>query len=317
MLTPRWFDTLDDARTEDIRALLLAARATDGWPSITTTGPLPAEFAGGQHLLGYLDDTLIGYAHLDAEGDAFGRQVIELIVHPEHRNHGHGSALFDVALDAVRAAGGGTVRVWSHADHPDAAKLADRAGFTRVRELLIMSAAASDLRLTDPVLPDGVRLRAFRPGQDEQAVIDVNARAFSWHPEQGAMTVDDLTAAEREDWFDANGFFLAERTPEDTAQPDDTASSDATLLGFHWTKVHPPGPEPGSEPVGEVYVVGVDPAAQGSGLGTALTIAGLAYLSEQGLPTVILYVEGDNPAAIAVYRKLGFETASTAVQYER
>ncbi len=299
MLTPRWFDTLDDARTEDARTLLLAARATDGWPSITTTGSLPGEFAGGRHLLGYVGDELIGYAHLDTDGDAFGRQVIELIVHPQHRNQGHGSALFD----AVVAATSGTVRVWSHTDHTDAAKLADRAAFTRVRELLIMGAAASDLRLSEPKLADDVRLRTFQPGRDEQAVIDVNARAFSWHPEQGAMTVDDLTAAEQEGWFDADGFFLAERSGD--------------LLGFHWTKVHPPGPEPGSQATGEVYVVGVDPAAQGSGLGTALTIAGLAYLREQGLPKVILYVEGDNPAAIAVYRKLGFDTESTAVQYER
>ncbi|GAA5122853.1 mycothiol synthase [Haloechinothrix salitolerans] len=301
MLTPRWFDTLDEARTEDVRALLLAARATDGWPSITTTGPLPAEFAGGRHLLGYRGDELIGYAHLDTEGDAFGRQVIELIVHPEHRDQGHGSALLDVVMKAARTPGG-TVRAWSHADHPDAAKLAVRAGFTRVRELLIMGAAASDLRLTEPTPPDGVRIRTFQPGKDEQAVVDVNARAFSWHPEQGAMTVDDLVAAEREDWFDADGFFLAERSGK--------------LLGFHWTKVHPPGPERDSRPTGEVYVVGVDPAAQGTGLGTALTIAGLAYLREQGLPKVILYVEGDNPAAIAVYRKLGFDTESTAVQYE-
>lgn len=298
MLTPRWSDTLDDARTEDVRTLLLAARATDGWPSITTTGPLPGEFSAGRHLLGYVGDELIGYAHLDTEGDAFGRQVIELLVHPEWRRQGHGSALFDTALKAAS----GTVRAWSHTDHPDAAKLADRAGFTRVRELLIMGAAASDLRLTAPELPDDMRLRTFQPGRDEQAVIDVNARAFSWHPEQGAMTADDLTAAEQEDWFDADGFFLAERSGD--------------LLGFHWTKVHPPGPEPGSEPTGEVYVVGVDPAAQGSGLGTALTIAGLDYLREQGLPKVILYVEGDNPAAIAVYRKLGFDTESTAVQYE-
>lgn len=299
MLTPRWFDTLDDARAEDVRTLLLAARATDGWPSITTTGPLPGEFAGGRHLLGYVGDELVGYAHLDTDGDAFGRQVVELIVHPEHRNQGHGAALFDTALKAAS----GTLRVWSHTDHPDAAKLADRAGFIRVRELLIMGAAASDLRLTEPQLPDHVRLRTFQPGRDERAVIEVNARAFSWHPEQGAMTLDDLTAAEQEDWFDAAGFFLAERAGE--------------LLGFHWTKVHPRGPEPGAEPTGEVYVVGVDPDAQGTGLGTALTIAGLAHLREQGLPKVILYVEGDNPAAIAVYRKLGFETESTAVQYER
>ena len=300
MLTRRWFDVLDDPHTDDVRGLLRAAHTADGWPAVTATGPLPGEFAGAAHLLGYLGDELIGYAHLDTEGDAFGRQVIELIVHPEHRNRGHGPALFDAVLDV---AGTGTVRAWSHADHAGAAKLAARAGFTRVRELLVMGAATAELRLREPVLPDGVRLRTFRPGQDEKAVIDVNTGAFSWHPEQAVFGVADLTAAERESWFDPDGFFLAERS--------------GALLGFHWTKVHPPGDEPDAEPVGEVYVVGVDPAAQGSGLGTALTIAGLAYLRDQGLGKVILYVEGDNPAAIAVYRKLGFDTESTAVQYER
>ena len=128
-------------------------------------------------------------------------------------------------------------------------------------------------------------------------MIGVNGRAFAWHPEQGALSVADLVATEKEPWFDPAGFFLA----VDEAD---------TLLGFHWTKVHPDG-------TGEIYVLGVDPAAGGGGLGSTLTRTGLAHLREQGVEQVILYVEADNAPAIAVYRKYGFELWDADVQYAR
>jgi mycothiol synthase len=86
--------------------------------------------------------------------------------------------------------------------------------------------------------------------------------------------------------------------------------------------VHPPAPRPGEGPaaglpVGEVYVVGVDPAAQGGGLGTSLTLAGLAHLRARGLRTVILYVEGDNGPAVSVYRGLGFGVEYVDVQFAK
>jgi mycothiol synthase len=127
---------------------------------------------------------------------------------------------------------------------------------------------------------------------------------FDWHPEQGALTADDDRPHERRPWFDADGFFLAEQ--------------DGEVIGFHWTKVHEPTPGRfDGERVGEVYVVGVDPAAQGGGLGRALTLAGLRYLADRGLRQIILYVEGDNAPALAVYTKLGFTRHETDVQYGR
>ena len=118
-----------------------------------------------------------------------------------------------------------------------------------------------------------MHVRPFRPGRDEDAWLRVNARAFATHPEQGSWTADDLRLREAEPWFDPDGFLLAWR-----GDPDDGG----VLLGFHWTKVHPPG-DVGDEAVGEVYVLGVDPGAQGLRLGRALTDLGLAHLRGRGL----------------------------------
>jgi mycothiol synthase len=219
--------------------------------------------------------------------------VLDLAVHPESRRQGVGTAL------AVEAAPEGRkVDAWSHGDHPGAARLAELFGVPRERELVIMRRPLSDL---EPVqVPDGVEIRSFQPG-DEQALLDVNASAFAHHPEQGHMTLEDFRERTGESWFDPAGLFLA--VPAGGGEPP--------LLGFHWTKVH----RDEDPPYGEVYVVAVNPKAAGRGLGTVLTAAGLVYLKDLGLDSVLLYVDGDNDPAIAVYTGQGFEVERTEVQY--
>jgi mycothiol synthase len=295
-----WRQELDEKQLEDVRGLLLAVREADGRPEVEPEGPLPGEFDGGEHLVACVEGEVVGYAHLDTTGDSFGHQVAELFVHPAHRDRGYGAKLLQ-ALDERAAVG---FRVWAHGDHPGARRLAQEAGLERKRELLILHTRVEGADWPEPVLRDGVSLRTFVPGQDEEAVVRVNARAFDWHPEQGALTADDVRADEARPWFDADGFFLAEKNGE--------------VIGFHWTKVHEPTPGRfDGERVGEVYVVGVDPAAQGGGLGRALTLAGLRYLASRGLRQIILYVDGDNAPALAVYTKLGFARHETDVQYGR
>ena len=302
MAGPVWRTELTEADLAELRELLLAVRQRDGRPEVAAQGPLPREFRGGEHLLDRADGRLIGYAHLDTSGDAFGRQVAELYVRPANRRRGVGARLAAALLDHAPD----DVRVWAHGDHPAAAALAGRLGLRRARELHRMLLDPLPADLPAPKTPDGVTLRAFVPGRDEPAVVAVNGRAFDWHPVQGALSVGELLATEAEPWFDPNGFLLA----VDAAD---------RVLGFHWTKIHPgAGPnETPRDPVGEVYVLGVDPHAQGGGLGRALTIAGLRYLAERGLRRVILYVEGDNRPAIAVYSKIGFNLWDMDVQYAR
>lgn len=248
------------------------------------------------------DGGLAGYAHLDPPSDEPDLSG-ELVVHPAHRRQGVGTGLVAALADAADAFGDGYgIRIWAHGDRPESAEFAKATGFTRARELWQMLLPVRDASLPSPVLPDGVTLRTFVPGADEEAWLAVNGRAFANHPEQGRMTLTDLRQRMAEPWFDPAGFFLAERAGE--------------IVGFHWTKVHPSGGT-NDGPIGEVYVVGVDPAAHGGGLGKALTIAGLIHLRDRGLPEVMLYVDGDNTPATRLYQRLGFTPWHTDVMYQR
>ena len=62
-------------------------------------------------------------------------------------------------------------------------------------------------------------------------------------------------------------------------------------------------------------MLGVSPRAQGTGLGRVLLHQGLDYLTKRGFRTVILYVDGDNTAAVRLYEQAGFHTRSVDLEY--
>lgn len=225
------------------------------------------------------------------------------------RSHDHVSRdEFNVALRDIAHEGGGSLR-WFVCE---------------ATELEHSLAAEHDLRLSAPLLhmrcslplhaahvvPAGFATRPFRPGHDDDEWLAINARAFAEHPEQGDWTREVLAARFGEPWFDPDGFLVHE--------------IDGTMAGFCWTKVHQahePHDHPHSTPHhhdhtvhgtdahGEIYVVGVDPQHHGKGLGRALTIAGFAHLAARGLRNGMLYVSGDNHAAISLYESLGMSVA--------
>jgi len=290
-----------------VLALADAARAADGVAPLSENAALQIQHGSGplaRDLLLTAGDSAVGYAHLDGpdageDGDMSG----ELVVDPAHRRRGYGSALVSavIAGAGITGAAGHGIRLWAHGDLPAAAALAKSAGFIRFRALwqLHMPLTAA---LPAPAWPPGVSVRTFRPGEDEDEWLGVNGRAFAHHPEQGSWTRKDLEVREAEPWFDPAGFFIAER--------------DGRMAGFHWTKVHPADGD-GGVPIGEVYVVGVDPGQQGGGLGRALTLAGVAHLQRLGLTQVMLYVDESNTAATRMYTALGFRRWHTDVMYRR
>lgn len=281
-------DVLEAVGTDEVLALAQRAEQVDGAAPLNEAAllHLRRRRPAVRHLSARRGESLVGYAQLETGPDA---TVAQLVVDPDHRRHGVGTRLAEVLLDAAA----GELRAWSAGASPAAAALARRVGLVVGRELSIMT---RDLTTgwPEPAVPDGIEIRAFVPGRDEQAWLDVNARAFSHHPEQGSTTRADLEERMAEPWFDPAGFLLAFRGSE--------------LQGFHWTKQH-------ENHLGEVYVLGIDPDAAGAGLGKVLLAAGLRHLREQGNTEVELYVESDHPQAVGLYRGYGFTTTSRDVMY--
>ncbi|MCZ4553199.1 mycothiol synthase [Gordonia rubripertincta] len=282
--------------TQRVRDIVAAATLADrvaplGEQAVAAIGrPGIAEFTVSS------GDDVVGYANVQPSRDG-EPAMIELVVDPEHRQQGHGKRLLTTVLGQVE----GDRRIWAHGDLPAASALAEDMGLAPLRELLQLRRPLTD-PLPDLLVPDDLVLRTYAGPTDDPEILRVNNAAFAWHPEQGGWSAEQIDERTGSDWFDAAGVFLA----FDAADPD-------RLLGFHWTKVHPA--EGDTAELGEVYIVGVDPAAQGRGLGRILTLAGLHHLRDLGLGEVELYVEGDNTAALNTYNKLGFTRYAIDVAY--
>jgi mycothiol synthase len=335
---------LDPEEVDRVWMLIERATETDGVRPLSEHVALHLRHGGDDRVRNILlytaGDRLAGYAHLDITDVVEGSSA-ELVVDPELRDRHLGRILVAHLLAETPD---GRLRLWSHGEHPAAAALSTAMGFTRMRSLWQMRRSLF-APLPTALLPPGVRIRTFLPGIDDDAWLALNAAAFASHPEQGSWTASDLQQRMAEPWFSAEGFFLAERADEL-----------GRLVGFHWTKVHGEidhvhghahvhehehsgdlGPEHaadtdhqrpahpadsvhglhGHEPIGEVYVVGVDPSEQGNGLGRALTLVGLAHLRALGLPDAMLYVDADNIPAIKLYTDLGFTRWDSDVMFRR
>ncbi|WP_432760918.1 mycothiol synthase [Nocardia cyriacigeorgica] len=295
-MTMRWSDRLDAGSAEQVRALLERAAEADGVAAVSEQAVLSLREPGAaHHLLGLRDETVIGYANLvPARGEH--PAMAEAAVDPAARGIGYGTQLVAAALEA----GGAGARVWAHGNLPAARAVAARLGLAIARELWQMRRDLATEELPELTVPQGIALRTYAGPGDDAELLRVNNAAFDWHPEQGGWTEREIAVRRDEPWFDPAGLFLA----VDAGDP-------GRLLGFHWTKVHTEL----DPPLGEVYVVGIDPAAQGRGLGRLLTLAGLHYLRDRGLGAVLLYTEADNASAVRTYTRLGFSVAHVDAAY--
>jgi mycothiol synthase len=284
---PHWRRTLSPAEQDAVRTLLAAAERIDGVAPVGEQVLRGLSDDRAEHLLIHDEGgAVVGYLNLATDGTA------ELAVHPQARCRGVGTALVKAACDL----GPTTLRFWAHGTLPAAKALAAKGNLRPVRELIQMRRPLSDF--PEVTVPQGISIRTWAGAADDAELLRVNNAAFSWHPEQGGWTGKDIADRYAEPWFDPKGLLLA---------VDDSTGA---VCGFHWTKVH-------DDRLGEVYVLGVDPSAQGRGLGRTLTLSGLHHLAERlgDDSTVMLYVEADNVAAITTYESLGFRRSSTDTGY--
>jgi mycothiol synthase len=296
---------LDEATIDAVADLIQRVTDHDGMRPVSEHVWLHLKEGGdprGQHLVATLaGGQVVGYAHLDITDPVDGPSA-EVAVDPAQRRLGLGRQLVQ---ELIGLSPDGKLRLWAHGEQAGATELATGMGFTQARVLWQMRRSLY-APLPRPVFPVGVDVRPFRVGADEDAWLALNALAFVSLPDQGGWTREDLDRRLNEPWFSADGFLMAWRGTE--------------VVGFHWTKVHGrlgSDNEHHHQPIGEVYVVGVDPAQRGTGLGRALTLAGLHHLRSLDLSQAMLYVDATNTAAISLYEGLGFARWDTDVLFRR
>ncbi len=287
---------MGEADIAAISVLLEAASLADGHRALGEHQWLDLVQGGREGFAGFVAresgrQRIIAYAQI-SRGDR-ASWAVEYVVHPQWRSAGAQlqEDLVKAALGEIAAQGGGHVHMWVPKPGPINDAAAQAVGMRRGRDLIQM-------RRELPVTAESVviSVRPFRPGEDEQAWLEVNNRAFRGHPEQGSWDLATITEREHQSWFDASGFLLHER--------------DGRLAGFCWTKVHEPDDDPMNGAIkhqlGEIYVIAVDPEFQGHGLGRQLVLAGLESLCDRGVSVGMLYVDHDNEAARRLYFSLGF-----------
>jgi len=303
--------------------LISRATAHDGHPPFSD-GSLVELRSGSRHAV-WVDDVAVA---LVTPTEA------EFVVDPLARRHGHGQALLHRLLMDAPA----DLLIWAHGAHPGALALAARFGLQPVRQLLQLrlhlAEVAKSAHPPGKTWADSATSAKITHGikGHEDAWVELNARAFASHPEQGSVTRADLDALMSEAWFVDDDVLLlwdgdalvgyswmkVERASKGSATVERASTGSATVerASTGSTTVEAAvSTGSTSETVGEFYVVGVDPLRQGEGIGRSLVAAGLDHLAARGIPIAHLYVEGDNTAAVRLYRSFGFRDHALDIQY--
>jgi mycothiol synthase len=302
---------LTNTQQEAVLKLISSTTAFDNTPPIAEHILLHLRHGGDKadsHLLVEQEAQVIGYAHLD-QTDLVAGPSVELVVDPKFRGAGVGKQLLSKVIEIC----GKGLRLWVHGDQPAANALATSFGFEKTRTVLQMSRALTDIQQLPDLgkeVGEDIVIRSFLPGIDSDAWLSLNNKVFKEHPEQGGWQLSDLNIRLGEEWFDEQGFFLAEINNK--------------IIGSTWTKIHGSHThqhegeiESHAHPaIGEIYITAVDQEYSGRGIGKVLTITAFNYLKYQGLSNAMLYVDFDNKAALNLYQSLGFTQSGMDILYK-
>jgi len=281
--------SLDDAAA--LISLLARCRLADGYGALSEFKALRIPVANGvRSIVGVDADTVVAVAvaawHPRDIGETGGYWAAEMALDPASRSVDSYTTL----LSAMEASLGRAPALWTFSAEQVAA--ARQSGMAASRTLVEMR---RQLPAPRGQFPEHVSIRGFVPGADEKAWLALNHEVFAHHPEASSIDGADLALRMAQPWFDPAGLLML------------VDRSDS--VGYCWTKMHPGG-------VGEIYMVGLKAHYRGTGLARQLTLAGLAYLADQGARTGMLYAEASNAAATGLYESMGFEITRRITLYE-
>lgn len=289
--------SLTENQFQEVQNLLNACAEHDGLNPFSEHAILHMQYGHETevaHYLCYLNQTLVGYSHLDLSDPVSGPNI-EVAVLPDYRRHGVGGKIIAEILSQNTPR---PIRLWAHGLTNGAAELAAHFGFRQARTLWQMRRSLN-APIPEAAYPAELEIRTFNPATDTAAWLACNQMTFANHPEQGHWTANSLNQRLKEKWFDANGLKIAVHQNQ--------------IVGYGWTKVDEAN---ANSKLGEIYVIGIHPDWQKHGLGKFFTLDGLRYLRSLNLNTAFLYVDSENQKAISLYKSLGFSHWDTDTMFK-
>lgn len=244
--------------------------------------------------------SIIGYAGVYLE-PGIQRAILECMIHPLHRRNGVATELLREVSRYAGEAGSRQMQVCILQNNLAAKNLASHLGFKFIRHFHELKLDLNQIQLPD-LEPSGYIIRSLGPDEaDRLTQIQNRAFADSWG-------FNPNTPAEIE--YRIN---LSTCSPENIMM----AYLKNRPIGYCWTRIMMEENPAAGGMKGEIHMLGVDPDFRKKGIGRNVLLAGLADLKSRGVTIVELTADGEDPAALGLYKSVGFQVCSRIDWFEK
>jgi GNAT superfamily N-acetyltransferase len=282
------------------------AREAEGWARSDVEAPGQRWVVVGE------GGEIAGYAsYWRVRGD---RCRMDLVVRPDRRRQGLGSALLAAVVERATAAGAVTLQARADAAWGDSLRFLERRGFAETMRMYWTQIDPRDADLSLAAGPEariaerGIRVTTLRDEEPrdphcwERLADLLYAAREGWpDPDPGGPESPPPSAAESRAFFGMEGL-----VPEALF----IAEHGGAYVGYSGIAVRPSAPGV-AWPAGTV----VRPGYRGLGVATALKVRVLAYARAHGLTT--MHSSSGNPTLLHINRKLGFHLVWCEVRLVR
>jgi GNAT superfamily N-acetyltransferase len=284
--------------TDAIQAVWEASYAEDDPASWSRGGWSVAVWATDVRVLAD-ERHIIGVVAVRAEPAPDGAMPARVALAVGERQPDCALMLVNSAQDLVGAAGGSLVRLFVPSSAAWMNEAAREAGFAPVRMVAHMLLAAS---VPTPAgrLPDDLRLRSIRAGEDRRVLKALNR---NW---AGTWNFIEITFEMLEHDLDGQreGMLLA------------VDAADRILATCH-AVYEPSEQNPDANPRAWISNLTVDPGLRQRGIARAMLAAGIARLRSLGASSITLGVDASDPAPFRLYQSVGFKIVTSQESWDK
>ena len=241
---------------------------------------------------------IVGYLDITPEV-LIGRIILNCFIYPDHRRQGLATKLFSYVKYRARELGVKLAHVNIDQDNATARNVLSRLGFSPVHRFLQLRLDMARVRQRD-INKAALPCRYLQRGEEDKLTqIQNSSFADTWG--YNPNTTEEIM------YYTSSAGFR----PEDVI----LACDGDKIAGYRWTRIiHETTPE---ERKGQIFMLGVDPACRGKGIGKVVLLAGLSHLENKGVRVVELTVDSENKAACTLYQSIGFEVQASSLWYEK